>query len=63
MEKPLRLIAIAFVLLIIGVILPLLMVIGLLESTFPLNFLAAACSVAGITIGLIGITRSRRSDK
>ena len=63
MEKPLRLIAIAFVLLIVGVVLPLLMVIGLLESSFPLNFLAVACSVGGITTGLIGITLARRSDK
>ncbi len=63
MESPVKLIAIALALLIVGVVLPFLMVIGLLESTFPLNFLAVACSVAGITTGFIGITRSRRSGK
>ena len=63
MENPLRLLAIAFVLLIVGVVLPLLMVIGLLESTPFLNFVAAACSVAGLTVGFVGITLARRSDK
>jgi hypothetical protein len=62
MENPLKLVAIGFGLLIIGVVLPFLMVIELVESTLFLNFLAVACSIAGLTTGFVGITqlRSRR---
>lgn len=63
MQKPLRLIMIAFALLIIGAALPFLMVIGLLKSTLFLNFLAVSCSAAGFITGLIGITRYSRPRK
>lgn len=42
------------VLLAIGAALPLLMVIQVLPSTFPLNFLAYGSSVVGLVLGLIG---------
>lgn len=62
MENPLRLVAIGFGLLIIGVVLPFLMVTKLVESTLFLNFLAVASSIAGLTTGFLGITQlhSRR---
>jgi hypothetical protein len=62
MENPLRLVVIGFGLLIIGVVLPFLMVLKLVESTLFSNFLAVASSVAGLTTGFMGITqlRSRR---
>ena len=62
MQHPLRLIAIGFALLVIGVILPFLMVLELLESTLFLNFVAVASSLAGLVAGFVGITqlRSRR---
>jgi hypothetical protein len=62
MENPLKLVAIGFGLLIIGVVLPFLMVVELVESTLFLNFLAVASSIAGLTTGFLGITqlRSRR---
>jgi hypothetical protein len=62
MENPLRLVVIGFGLLIVGVVLPFLMVLKLVESTLFLNFLAVASSVAGLTTGFMGITqlRSRR---
>lgn len=63
MESPLKLIAIAFGLLIIGILLPFLMVLGLIESTLLLNFLAVGCSIGGLTTGFIGITRSSRGQK
>ena len=63
MENPARLIAIAFGLLVIGVVLPFLMVIQLVESTLFLNFLAVACSIAGLTTGFMGITQYFRSRK
>lgn len=63
MENPLRLIITAIVLLIMGVVLPFVMVLGILESTFFLNFLAVTSSTAGLLMGFIGIglyMRSRR---
>lgn len=45
MEKAFKVIMLGFVLLLIGVVLPFLMVMDLLESTLPLSFLAQACSV------------------
>ncbi len=63
MEHPLRLILIAFALLIIGVALPFLMVIGVLYSTLPLNLVAYGCSVGGFITGFVGIAQYRRRDK
>ena len=62
----LRLIIIGFLLLLVGAVLPFVMVIRLLESTFLLNFVAATSSIGGLTVGLIGIVqydRSRREDR
>jgi len=58
-QNPLRLIAIAFALLVIGVVLPFLMVIKVLESTLFLNFLAVGCSTGGLITGFVGITQLR----
>jgi len=63
MENPLRLIAIGFGLLIIGVVLPFLMITKLIEPTLFLNFLAVACSIVGLTTGFIGITQYMRRQK
>jgi hypothetical protein len=41
-------------LLLLGVVLPLLMVMKILESTFFLNFFAYAMSLCGFFLGLIG---------
>lgn len=41
-------------LLLTGAVLPLLMVIHVLPSTFPLNFLAYGASVSGLVLGLLG---------
>ncbi len=49
-----RLIAIGFVLVLIGAALPFVIVIQLVESTFFLNFLAFAASIVGIFLGVIG---------
>jgi hypothetical protein len=59
MENPLRLVVIGFGLLLIGVVLPFLMVLKLVESTLFLNFLAVASSVGGLTTGFMGITQLR----
>jgi len=49
---------------VVSIILPFLMVMQLLRSTFFLNFLAYGLSVAGILIGFIGmvtLVRVRRN--
>jgi hypothetical protein len=47
-------IVLGFVLVLAGVVLPLLMVLRWVESTFLLNFLSYSASVAGLFLGLIG---------
>lgn len=63
MDNPLKLLAIGFGLLVVGVVLPFLMVLGLVESTLFLNFVAVACSIVGLTTGFMGITHYFRSHK
>jgi hypothetical protein len=45
---------IGFALLLVGLILPMLMVIHILESTYLLNFVAYASSFSGLMLGIIG---------
>lgn len=52
--QPIRIILIGFVLVVAGLVLPLLMVLGVLESTFLLNFLSYISSVTGLFLGIIG---------
>jgi hypothetical protein len=49
-----HLIWIGGVLILLGVILPLLMVMKIIESTFFLNFFSYAMSVSGFFMGLVG---------
>jgi hypothetical protein len=51
---PKKLIIIASLLLVIGVVLPILMVMQILESTFFLNFFAFGSSTLGLLLGMIG---------
>lgn len=61
-----RLIVTGFFLVLAGAVLPFLMVIGILESTFLLNFFAFAASTIGIFLGVIGTAmyagEKRRQD-
>jgi hypothetical protein len=51
-------------LLLLGVVLPLLMVMKILTSTFFLNFFAYAVSLSGFFLGLIGaMTYAREKRK
>jgi uncharacterized membrane protein len=52
--SPLVLILIGFVLVLLGAVLPFLIVLRVLESTFFLNFFAYTASVAGLVLGIIG---------
>ena len=63
---PRRFVIIAFFMLFAGAALPFLILIGLLESTFLLNFAAYIVSVGGLFLGIIGIAMyvgdARRRD-
>jgi hypothetical protein len=48
-------------LMLLGIILPFLMVIHVLESTFFLNFFSWGASVAGLAFGTIGFATYSRS--
>ena len=45
---------IAFILVLIGAVLPFLMVIKLVTSSFLLNFIAYGTSIGGLFLGVIG---------
>ena len=53
-KQPLRLILVGFVLVTVGMVLPFLMVMGVVKSTFLLNFISYGSSVSGIFLGIIG---------
>jgi hypothetical protein len=52
--SPTKLILLGGGLLLLGVVLPLLMVMKILESTYFLNFFAYIVSLSGFFLGLIG---------
>ena len=54
MNSPRFLLSLGLILMLLGIILPFLMVIQVLESTFFLNFFAWGASVAGLSFGTIG---------
>jgi len=63
--SPRQLMFFGFVLLLIGVILPFVMVLRLIEPTLLLNFIAYFSSLFGLLIGLSGVVLdgiSRRQD-
>ena len=63
LDHPERLLAIAVFLLLLGCILPFMMVIHVIKSTFFLNFLSFGASTMGLFIGTIGIAMQRLKAK
>ena len=57
---PRFLVSLGVALMLLGMILPFLMVIRVLESTFFLNFFAWGASVGGLTLGLMGFLMGSR---
>lgn len=51
---PVKMILIGLVLMLLGVALPFLMVMHIIESTFFLNFFSYTVSLLGLMLGLIG---------
>ncbi|MGC8855981.1 MAG: hypothetical protein ACP5QU_04200 [Anaerolineae bacterium] len=66
LEHPERLLILATVLLLFGVVMPFLMVLHVVESTFFLNFLSFTASILGSLLGFVGIAlyqiRHRHQD-
>jgi hypothetical protein len=54
MNSPRLLLSLGVILMLLGIALPFLMVIQVLESTFFLNFFSWGASVAGLAFGTIG---------
>ena len=61
--SPLKIILIGFVLVVLGVVLPFLMVLHILESTFFLNYFSYGASLVGLFLGLIGSAYYVRLNK
>ena len=55
LSHPSRLIWIAAGLMVLGVVLPFLMVLHIIESTFFLNFLSYIAQTLGFILGFVGI--------
>ncbi len=63
-EHPKLLMWISFLLMLFGVIMPLLMVIQVVQSTFFWNFLSFGASTLGLFIGIIAVASSKlKKDK
>jgi hypothetical protein len=64
--NPKVLLGVGFLLLVLGVVLPIMMVLQIIPSTFFLNFFSYGASLVGLIMGMIGImefvTRSRNRD-
>jgi hypothetical protein len=60
---PTRMIAMGAFLMVLGVVLPLLMVIKVLESTFFLNFFSYGASLVGMFLGIIGTAYYARNER
>jgi hypothetical protein len=60
---PKTILLIGFFLMLAGAVLPFLMVIHVLKSTFFLNFAAFGSQVAGLFLGTIGIITYARESK
>jgi hypothetical protein len=63
MTSPRFLLSLGVILMLLGIILPFLMVIKVLESTFFLNFFSWGASVAGLSFGTIGFAMWSRGRK
>lgn len=65
--QPKWLIMIGFFLVLFGFVAPFLMVIGVVPSTFALNFASHGASVSGLFMGMIGVAlyarTKRKSDR
>lgn len=62
-DHPNRLMWIATGLMVAGVVLPFLIVLDIIESTFFINFLAFIAQVLGFILGFVGVALWRDKEK
>ncbi len=62
-NHPGRLLAIAIIMMVFGVVMPFLMVLHLVESTFFLNILSFIASTLGFFLGIISFASYRIKSK
>ena len=63
MNSPRLLLGLGLFLMVLGIVLPFLIVIQVLESTFFLNFFSWGASVAGLSLGMIGFAMYSRNRR
>ncbi len=65
--QPWQLFVIGGVLVTVGMVLPFLMVMRLIPTTFFLSFFAYGCSIVGLLLGIVAsamyVARKRREDR
>lgn len=54
---PIAQIALGVALMLIAILLPFLMILNIIASTFSVNFLAFALSFGGMIVGLLGVSQ------
>jgi hypothetical protein len=62
-KDPRWILVIGFVLVLIGAVLPWLMVMQVIRSTFFINFFSFGCTVAGLLLGIVGAAYYARPPK
>jgi len=62
-KSPGFLLVLGLFLMLLGIVLPFLMVLKVLESTFFLNFFSYGASVAGLALGTVGFALWSRNKK
>ena len=63
MRSPRFLIGLGVFLMLLGIILPFVMVIHVVKSTFFLNFFSWGASVVGLALGMIGVATYVKINK
>lgn len=63
MNSPRFLLFLGLFLMVLGIVLPFLIVIRVLESTFLLNFFSWGASVAGLALGMVGFAMYSRNRR
>jgi hypothetical protein len=61
--NPKNMLVIGFLLVLFGFLGPMLMVLGVLESTFLLNFVSYGASIGGLFLGIIGTAWYSRTKR
>lgn len=63
MKNPRLLLTLGLIMMLAGILLPFLMVIKILESTFFMNFFAWGLSSLGLALGMVGFALTRWMGK